>query len=59
MKKCSTCKEELNTEFFYKNKFRKDGMHSQCKQCCKEYRIENAEFNKVYQKEWYLQNKFK
>jgi hypothetical protein len=59
MKVCSTCKDPKTLDNFYKNKFRKDGLHSQCKKCCKKYRDENAEFNKAYQKEWYLKNKFK
>lgn len=36
-KVCSTCKVEKPISDFYKNKRNKDGYHSQCKSCMKEY----------------------
>jgi len=33
VKVCSHCKEEKSLSEFYKNRTRKDGLHSQCKQC--------------------------
>jgi hypothetical protein len=31
---CSKCKENKSTDFFYKDKTRKDGFRSRCKKCC-------------------------
>lgn len=42
MKACTKCKKEKSAEFFSKNKRVKDGLYSQCKECCnasqREYR---------------------
>lgn len=46
MKTCSKCKVEKSIESFDKNKSNRLGLHSQCKQCRKINRQENAE--KIY-----------
>jgi len=45
MKRCCTCKQEKELIEFHKNKGAKDGLHWQCKLCCK---IKHA---KLYKKE--------
>lgn len=41
MKKCSTCKLELSLDAFNKNKAKKDGLASMCRECWKVYYREN------------------
>ena len=72
MKVCSKCKQEKPFEGFSKERARKDGLRSQCKDCVKQYREQNKESirernkqhreqNKEsiseYQKQYYEQNK--
>lgn len=54
---CTKCKEERILELFCKNKNFKDGYHSQCKLCKKEYNLLNSDTIKIYNKEWYNENK--
>ena len=69
-KRCVTCKETLPLSDFNKNKSRKDGLHSQCKSCLKQYRnrpdarekkqvwhSENAERVRESRKNYYEANK--
>lgn len=56
-KKCLRCKQILAYEFFANNKKAKDGLQCWCKQCRKEYRLENIERYKEKDKERYLNNK--
>jgi hypothetical protein len=53
MKRCTKCNIEKELTEFYKHKDGKDGFHTQCKSCAKEYIKQNKE--KV--KEYYQQNK--
>lgn len=50
MKKCATCKQEKSLEEFNKNKTRKDGYQTLCKECnrerSKKYYIENIDKHK-------------
>jgi|TARA_R110000751_G_scaffold85178_1_gene170090 hypothetical protein len=50
MKKCTKCNEEKEVSYFRKKKGGKDGLHSQCKSCDKEYRKDNKEYMKEYRK---------
>ena len=45
---CSNCKRELDISFFYKNKTKKDGHQSTCKECKKEYNHKDYMKNKEY-----------
>lgn len=46
-KKCSSCQEIKNVNFFTKNSSRKDGLHTECRECKKQigikWRAENTE----------------
>jgi hypothetical protein len=57
MKKCSKCKVEKEKFNFFKDKNKKDGLESSCKECKKN----NFNFEKQnkYNKEYYLKNKEK
>lgn len=50
MKICSTCKIEKSYSFFPKNKNRKDGYHTSCKLCRKEYNEKNKDLIKLQEK---------
>lgn len=52
MKKCTKCGVEKNLAEFSKDKTRKDGLRSHCKDCIKEYQKNNAEHIAKKQKEW-------
>ncbi|MBI2449695.1 hypothetical protein HYV49_05355 [Candidatus Pacearchaeota archaeon] len=52
MKICSKCKIEKNFSEFYKNKNKKDGLRSQCKDCQKQYHKEHREEKKEYMKQY-------
>lgn len=52
MKKCSKCKLEKEVDQFCKNSRYKDGRHDICKQCRKEYNINNKEKIKEYGNQW-------
>ena len=50
MKQCRKCKEVKPLTDFHKNKSRKDGCNSQCKQCVRNYQTENkSRFKQHYQ----------
>ena len=57
MKVCSKCKQEKPFEGFSKERARKDGLRSQCKDCVKQYREQNKESIKERNKQYYEQNK--
>ncbi len=58
---CSRCKISKDITLFYKNKSRISGLSSHCKQCCKDYYMENREEilikSKVHSKLYKLNNK--
>ncbi len=56
-KQCTKCKIEKDFTEFNKNKRTKDGLHSQCKQCKKEYRDKNRDNISEYKKDWANKNK--
>lgn len=59
MKECSKCKEVKELTEFSKDKYRKDNLCTQCKECRKEYNSNPDVFirQKKLQKEWCLKNK--
>ena len=57
MKVCSKCKQKKPFEGFNKERARKDGLRSQCKDCVKQYREQNKERFSEQQKQYYEQNK--
>lgn len=63
MKYCPTCKTEKETASFYTNKSKKDGLHSECKECSKKrkqgWSSSNKEKVAAYDKEWQKSNKDK
>lgn len=54
-KHCGKCKRELDVENF--NKSTRDKLNSWCKECCKEYRLENKEKQKEYMMIYHIENK--
>lgn len=67
MKVCSKCKVEKEFSEFSKNKNKKNGLHSSCKMCDKQWRVDNSDELKQYRldnsdkrkestKQWYLNN---
>lgn len=61
MKTCSQCKIEKDISLFNKDKNKKDGLRSNCKDCdakrLKKYREENKEHIAEYNKNYFLENK--
>lgn len=57
MKKCGKCKKKKPLEGFYKNKSKKDGLQSRCKDCIKDYNAKNREVRLKKQREYYELNK--
>jgi hypothetical protein len=55
-KVCSKCKEEKEVCEFSKNSSRKDGYHPQCKNCKKEWRLNNREHVLEYHKNYNKKN---
>jgi 5-methylcytosine-specific restriction endonuclease McrA len=49
MKICTKCKQEKAFECFYKDKSRKDGMKSECKDCVKEYQ-QSDHFKEIHRR---------
>ena len=59
VKTCTKCKVEKDVVEFHKNKYKKDGLKSECKYCQKEYREANKELIKERKKKYYKANKEK
>lgn len=61
MKTCNNCKELKNVSEFNKDKSKKDGLHTFCKNCRRkknrEYAAKNREAAQKRAKEWYANNK--
>lgn len=55
-KTCSKCGKELPISEFYKNKNKKDGLSSYCKECNKQYYNDNSEYFKQYRKQYIIDN---
>lgn len=56
-KVCYKCKKEKVLEEFNKNKSEKDGLHRQCKDCRRNERLVNRQYNNDRNKEYYKKNK--
>jgi hypothetical protein len=56
-KYCSGCKKNLSLSLFSKNKNKKDGLHTNCKDCNKSYRNANKDKISKYLKEYSTINK--
>jgi len=54
---CSTCKIIHHKDNFYKNKSRKNGLSSECKDCVKSYQLSNKDRISAYQKNYENDNK--
>ena len=59
VKTCTKCKLEKDVFEFHKDKYKKDGLRSECKSCQKEYREDNKELIKESKKKYYKVNKEK
>ncbi len=59
MKECSKCKETKDLTEFGKDKRAKDGRHSWCKNCLRQYSKQYREDNKEYWKQYREDNKEK
>ncbi len=57
MKKCRDCKEEKELDCFCKDKNKKDGHATQCRDCTKKHRELNKEKISIKKKEYYQNNK--
>lgn len=58
---CTKCGKELQAikEFFYRQKGGKFGLRSWCKECCKQYSIDNCEKLSEYAKQYHIDNREK
>ncbi len=56
MKTCYKCGEGKPREAFNKNKRRKDGLQSECKECVHEYQQQNRERIRESNREWWQNN---
>jgi len=54
---CYKCKIEKSKSLFCKDKNKKDGLESYCKECKKEYRLKNRDKKIVCDKQYYKENK--
>jgi len=63
MKDCITCKKLLELDCFHKDKRRKDGHRSECKECasarCRKWCRENKEKYRECLRKWYRKNREK
>lgn len=57
LKKCNKCLIDKNLSCFSKDKNRKDGYYSICKECKKEYRLSHLEIIKIGKVKYYQNNK--
>ena len=57
MKVCSKCGIEKDESEFHKDRTKKDGLHTICKECRKKFC--NTEVKAVYDKKWYAKNRDK
>lgn len=57
VKKCSKCKAVKSALLFSKRSNRPSGLNSWCKDCQKDYRINNKQDISITQRYWYLNNK--
>lgn len=55
-KKCSKCESVKSLSEFDKDRSKKDGHYSCCKQCKKDYRNKNLEHCREYYTDWYNKN---
>jgi hypothetical protein len=51
-KRCSRCKEEKDITHYFHDKHSKDNYYYTCKECVKEYQMENKEDIAYYQKKY-------
>lgn len=56
MKRCARCGIEKPTDKFNKQSRQKDGLFPWCRDCCKEYRQQNKEKSRDYQRSYYRAN---
>lgn len=56
MKVCGHCKVEKESSFFYKDKYKKSGLTSHCKDCIRLYKEANKESIRFYVKEYEEKN---
>jgi len=56
-KKCTKCNSELNIEMFYRDKHKKSGYTSKCKDCCRCYVNETKGQKSEYDKKYSLKYK--
>lgn len=59
VKKCTKCKIEkpATCDFFSRNKRKRDGMQSSCKECMKKYKDSVKDSISAKNKEWYARNR--
>lgn len=58
-KKCTKCHKELplTFEYFYRDKYSKDGFRAQCKSCQQKYAKQYYTDHPEYKKQWWSKNK--
>jgi hypothetical protein len=54
---CKKCGRELPLSEFYKDKSRKDGLEYRCKECKKQYKVDNREYILEYHKQYNAEHK--
>lgn len=57
MKVCNRCKKELPKTEFHKDRNKKDGLSTLCKQCRRQWAIENKELRREYSRKYSQENK--
>lgn len=56
LKRCTKCGEEKPREMYCRDKDKRDGLHSQCKTCQREYRQRNTDRKREQNRKYYLEN---
>ena len=56
MKFCNTCKQWKDESEFFKDKYKKDGLKTKCKQCVLLYQ-QTSPKNKAYHQKYYQEHK--